>query len=151
MTISTSRLEKRPACASAPSRSNGEAPAVQRPAEAAAQRAERPVSAGTGAKATEPLKSKLVRDRFSMPKSEYQAIAQLTLRLGKLGLRARKNALLRAGLKTLAAMSDPVLSAALAALGTAKAAASRPDCPLAAPATPDPGTRPALAGGSRKD
>ncbi len=58
-------------------------------------------------------KDKLVRDSFTIPKSEYLVIESLKQRAAKLGKPAKKSELIRAGFKTLAAMNDAALTTAL--------------------------------------
>jgi len=65
-------------------------------------------------------KPKLVRDSFTIPKTEYEAIAALKLRAAKLGQTPKKSELLRAGLKALTAMGDAALLASLAAVPSIK-------------------------------
>ena len=76
------------------------------------------------ADAEKPKKPKLVRDSFTMPKTEYAVLQELKLRAATLGQPAKKSELLRAGLKALVALSDEALLANLAALPRVKA--SRP-------------------------
>ena len=64
--------------------------------------------------------SKLVRDSFTIPKTEYLVIEALKERAGKLSRAAKKSELLRAGVKALAAMSDAAFLAALTAVPTIK-------------------------------
>ena len=59
-------------------------------------------------------KPKLVRDSFTIPKSEYSVLEVLKLRSQKLARPAKKSELLRAGIKALAAMTDIQFKAALA-------------------------------------
>jgi hypothetical protein len=66
------------------------------------------------AKADKTKKPKLVRDSFTIPKSEYAVIDALKLRSNKLAHPAKKSELLRAGIKALAAMTDLQFKAALA-------------------------------------
>ena len=61
-------------------------------------------------------KEKPVRDSFTMPPAEYAVIAAIKQRVLKLGHPAKKSEVLRAGLKTLAAMNDKALLAALQAV-----------------------------------
>ena len=68
------------------------------------------------APAAKPPKRKPVRDSFTMPRDEYASIAELKLRLGKLGRLTKKSELLRAGVKLLAALSDTALLRALQAV-----------------------------------
>ena len=65
-------------------------------------------------------KPKMIRDSFTIPKTEYVVIDALKERAGKLSRSAKKSELLRAGVKALAAMSDAAFLAALAAVPTIK-------------------------------
>lgn len=65
-------------------------------------------------------KPKLVRDSFTIPKAEYTVLDDLKQRAGKLASPAKKSELLRAGVKALAAMSDPAFLAALKAVPAIK-------------------------------
>ena len=67
-----------------------------------------------------PKKPKLVRDSFTIPKNEYEAIATLKERALKQGVSIKKSELLRAGLMTLAFMSDAAFAKALAEVPTLK-------------------------------
>ena len=58
-------------------------------------------------------KDKLVRDSFTIPKSEYLVIESLKQRAAKLGKPAKKSELIRAGFKALAAMADAAFTSAL--------------------------------------
>lgn len=60
-----------------------------------------------------PKKPKLVRDSFTMPKDEYQAIDGLKQRATALQRSAKKSELLRAGIKALSEMDDKQLLAIL--------------------------------------
>jgi len=59
-------------------------------------------------------KSKIVRDSFTIPKDEYQAIHALKMRSAKIGLPAKKSELLRAGIKVLTLLSDSAFEKAIA-------------------------------------
>ena len=65
-------------------------------------------------------KPKMIRDSFTIPKTEYMVIDALKERAGKLSRAAKKSELLRAGVKALAAMSDAAFLAALTAVPTIK-------------------------------
>ena len=65
-------------------------------------------------------KPKLVRDSFTIPKDEYAVLADLKQRAGKLSAQIKKSELLRAGIKTLAAMSDAAFLATLKLVPTIK-------------------------------
>lgn len=70
-----------------------------------------PVSTGKVKPAKKP---KLVRDSFTMPKDEYQAIDSLKQRATGLQRTAKKSELLRAGIMALSAMDDKNFTAILA-------------------------------------
>lgn len=65
-------------------------------------------------------KTKLVRDRFKIPKTEYGVLDELKQRAGKLASPVKRRELLRAGIKALAAMADSAFLAALKALPAIK-------------------------------
>lgn len=65
-------------------------------------------------------KLKLVRDSFTIPKAEYAVLEALKLRAAKAGAPAKKSEVLRAGIKTLAALSDDAFLAALGAVPSLK-------------------------------
>ena len=91
-------------------------PTLARKTSAPAQ-AKSPSAKSTAPIETKPAKlkkPKLVRDSFTIPKSEYAVIEVLKLRSQKLARPAKKSELLRAGIKALAAMSDLQFKAALA-------------------------------------
>jgi hypothetical protein len=87
-----------------------------------------PVAAPAPVKATlantlkpvKPVKHKLVRDSFTIPKDEYQVLGELKTRMVKLMQPAKKSELLRAGLKALGAMPDAALKKALLAVPAIK-------------------------------
>lgn len=64
-------------------------------------------------KADKAKKPKLVRDSFTIPKSEYAVIEALKLRAAKLGQPAKKSEVLRAGVMALAAMGDAAFLATI--------------------------------------
>ena len=72
------------------------------------------------AKAEKPKKPKLVRDSFTIPKSEYLVLDELKQRSANLATAVKKSELLRAGIKALAAMPDTALLAALKAVPAIK-------------------------------
>ena len=74
----------------------------------------------TLSKASKDKKPKLVRDSFTIPKTEYTVLDELKQRTGKLLCTAKKSELIRAGIKALAAMSDAALLAALKAVPAIK-------------------------------
>lgn len=65
-------------------------------------------------------KPKLIRDSFTIPKSEYVVLDALKERAGKLARAVKKSELLRAGIKALAAMPDAEFLATLVAVPTIK-------------------------------
>jgi len=66
------------------------------------------------------VRAKLVRDSFTMPKSEYGVLAELKLRAAKLGRPIKKGELLRAGVAALRSMLDRPFLAALEGVPTLK-------------------------------
>ena len=86
-------------------------------------------SAASGSKVPKPaapaapaakVKNKLVRDSFTIPKSEYAVLAGLKLRAANLKRPAKKSELLRAGVGALNAMSDKAFLLALNAVPSLK-------------------------------
>ena len=65
-------------------------------------------------------KPKLVRDSFTMPKDEYQALDALKARALGLEKQVRKSELLRAGVQALSAMNDRAFLKAIGAVPTLK-------------------------------
>lgn len=65
-------------------------------------------------------KPKMVRDSFTIPKTEYSVLDDLKQRAGKLASPAKKSQLIRAGVKALAAMSAVAFLAALKAVPAIK-------------------------------
>lgn len=61
-------------------------------------------------------KIKVVHDSFSMPKAEYQKIAEIKAICLKAGLHAKKSEVLRAGLKALGEMNEAQQKVAIAGL-----------------------------------
>ena len=81
-------------------------------------------------------KAKLVRDSFTIPKTEYAAIDTLKNRAVALGTSIKKSELLRAGLMALQALSDAAYKRALAvvpALKTGRPAAEVKPAPSRIP------------------
>ena len=66
------------------------------------------------------LKQKLVRDSFTIPKTEYALLIDLKLRAANLAQPTKKSEILRAGIALLAAMPDKALLAALARVPSLK-------------------------------
>lgn len=65
-------------------------------------------------------KEKRVHDCFSMPKFEYQRIAEIKVACLKAGLHVKKSEVLRAGLKVLGEMNAAQLKRAVAGLENVK-------------------------------
>ena len=63
---------------------------------------------------------KMVRDSFTIPKSEYAVLGTLKRRANGLARPAKKSEFLRAGIKALASLSDAALLAALGGVPTIK-------------------------------
>jgi cytoskeletal protein RodZ len=71
-------------------------------------------------KKAKPEKVKVVRDSFTIPKTEYTRIADMKKRALGLGSEVKKSELIRAGLALLASCSDAAFSKALAQVPTLK-------------------------------
>ena len=98
---------------------------VQRPAtkptQAAAPKNAAPKTAAPKAdKKVKAEKIKVVRDSFTIPKTEYAQIADMKKRAMALGKEAKKSELIRAGLALLAATGDAAFTKALASVPTLK-------------------------------
>ena len=65
-------------------------------------------------------KEKLVRDSFTIPKSEFAVLDQLQRRAGLMARTVRKSELLRAGIKVLAGLSNDALLSALSQVPSVK-------------------------------
>jgi hypothetical protein len=80
-----------------------------KPQAAKPAKAEKPAKAdkAAGAAADKPRKPKLVRDSFTIPKTEYGVLQELKDRAARLGKPVKKSELLRAGVQALAKMADP--------------------------------------------
>ena len=84
------------------------------PVKAPLAKAIAPAKPEKAAPAPKAKKPKLVRDSFTIPKAEYVVLADLKQRAAKLTRPAKKSELLRAAIKTLAALSDAAFLTALA-------------------------------------
>lgn len=80
-----------------------------------------------------PKKPKLVRDSFTIPKTEYAAIDALKSRAIALGTSVKKSELIRAGLMALQGLSDAAYKGALAAVPTLKTGRPVADKPAEPP------------------
>lgn len=87
----------------------------------------KPVSVVTEAKPSKTKKPKLVRDSFTIPKTEYTVLGELKLRAAKLAHPVKKSELLRAGIKALNGLSDAALLAALKAVPSIKTGRPKKD------------------------
>ena len=65
-------------------------------------------------------KPKLVRDSFTFPKAEYDVLEAMKQRATKLKVTVKKTELLRAGIKSLAALGDAAFLSAIAAVPSLK-------------------------------
>ena len=72
------------------------------------------------AKPAKDKKIKVVRDSFTIPKSEFAQIADMKKRALALGVDIKKSELIRAGLQAIFAMSDAGFKKALSAVPTLK-------------------------------
>lgn len=74
----------------------------------------------TPEKNTKTKKTKMVRDSFSFPKTEYAVLQELKERSIRLTHPAKKTELLRAAIKTLAALDDAAFVTAIQAIPSLK-------------------------------
>ena len=95
------------------------APKASRPKRAAAAEAA-PAAAPAEEKSKRVKKEKVVRDSFTMPKSDYAKIAHLKQTCLEAGVSVKKSELLRAGLLLLASAPAQQLLAAVSAVETVK-------------------------------
>lgn len=79
-----------------------------------------PAKTNPEVKAKRPKKDKVVRDSFTMPKSDYDKIAALKLKCQEAGVSIKKSELLRAGLLMLEAAAPEQLLAAVSAVEQVK-------------------------------
>lgn len=111
------------------------APAKKTPVAAKKVAAKKAVPTKAAAPAATPVaekpKHKLVRDSFTIPKSEYQLLDALKLRAAALKRPTKKSELLRAGIAALNAMADKALLTALNSVPSLKT--GRPKADDAAP------------------
>ena len=80
-----------------------------------------PVQAGKKeAKEPKERKPKLVRDSFTIPKTEYAVLEALKQRAAQAGAPAKKSEVLRAGIKALAGLTDAAFADAMKAVPSLK-------------------------------
>lgn len=72
------------------------------------------------AKASKEKKIKVVRDSFTLPKTELLQITEMKKRAMTLGVEVKKSELIRAGLQALAGMADTAFKKAMASVPTIK-------------------------------
>lgn len=113
----TKAISKTPA--KAPTQPARSKPALKKSSEPAAKPKAKTV---TEPKVIEPKfkKPKLVRDSFTFPKDEYQAIASLKQKALTLKHSAKKSEILRAGLKLLSGLNEKAFLAALTSVPALK-------------------------------
>ena len=100
---------------------NATHPAARQPAaKKAAPRASKPAAPSEPAPAASKPKHKLVRDSFTIPKTEYAVLEALKLRAAQLARPVKKSELLRAGIAALDAMGDKAFLTALNAVPSLK-------------------------------
>ena len=90
------------------------------PAKAEQARASDKKKPAAPAKAAKDKKVKVVRDSFTLPKTELLQITEMKKRAMALGVDVKKSELIRAGLQALATMADPAFKKAMANVPTIK-------------------------------
>jgi hypothetical protein len=103
--------------AARPRAAKAAAPVAPAPAETARQAKTKP---GVAAKKPAVGRSKLVRDSFTMPQTDFALVAQLKARALDFKRPTKKSELLRAGLQVLNQLDNKSLQAALEALAPLK-------------------------------
>ena len=78
------------------------------------------VSDKASKKKDKPEKVKVVRDSFTIPKTEFTQIAEMKKRAMALGVEVKKSELIRAGLQLMTGLQDAAFKKALAAVPTLK-------------------------------
>jgi hypothetical protein len=106
----------KPAEQSVAKRPAAKLPNTSKPAPASAK----PAKAAPAINAKKVKKPKVVRDSFTMPKSEYEQIEALKKLCLSVGIAAKKSELLRAGLIALSTLSTAQLKTAIQALDNVK-------------------------------
>ncbi len=109
-----------PAVRAKPAAAAKSASAVKAAARAAARTASTSAAAPRAPEKAGKDKTRLVRDSFTIPSTEYDVLAELKVRTILLAHPAKKSELLRAGIAALHAMTDKALVAALAAVPNLK-------------------------------
>jgi hypothetical protein len=95
--------------------------ASRKPAtKAAPVKTAKPAAAPKADKADKARKPKLVRDSFTIPKSEYTVLEELKARAARLGRPSKKSEVLRAGVMALAAMGDAAFLASVTGVPAVK-------------------------------
>ena len=88
------------------------------------------VAPGKATKATpEKVRHKLIRDSFTIPKSEYTLLESLKLRAANLARPTKKSEVLRAGVAALALMTDKAFITALDRVPSLKTGRPKADMP----------------------
>jgi hypothetical protein len=82
-------------------------------------------------------KTKLVRDSFTIPKDEFEALGTIKHRAQAAGLAIKKSEVLRAGLRLLSGLNDKALLTALKAVPTIKTGRPKNEDTVEAPKTID--------------
>jgi hypothetical protein len=122
--MATAKKKARPAAAKKPAAKKAGPKAAAKPAPPA-QAAKpaipaRPAKPPKADKADKPKKPKLVRDSFTIPKTEYAVLEELKARAARLGRPSKKSEVLRAGIMALGAMGDAAFLASVGAVPAIK-------------------------------
>ena len=105
---------------SAPASPAAPAKARTNPAKAPQAKASDKKKSAAPAKATKEKKVKVVRDSFTLPKTELLQITEMKKRAMALGVEVKKSELIRAGLQALSGMADAAFKKAMANVPTIK-------------------------------
>ena len=105
---------------SAPASPAAPAKARTNPAKAPQAKASDKKKSAAPAKAAKEKKVKVVRDSFTLPKTELLQITEMKKRAMALGVEVKKSELIRAGLQALSGMADTAFKKAMANVPTIK-------------------------------
>ena len=114
------RAASKPAARPAPVKRKAAAPPKPAPKAALSSAPKPPAKVITAPAEAPKVKHKLVRDSFTIPKSEYVVLDELKQRATRLTRPTKKGELLRAGIVALNVMSDAAFLAALSAVPSLK-------------------------------
>jgi hypothetical protein len=118
--VKTAAAQVTPIATPAPAAPAKTKPSTTRTAKPPQAKAADKKKTATPAKAAKEKKVKVVRDSFTLPKTELLQITEMKKRAMALGVEVKKSELIRAGLQALAGMADTAFKKAMANVPTIK-------------------------------